>query len=169
MVIVLMGVTGTGKTTVGITLAQALHCEFADADDFHSEANRAKMHAGTPLTDADRGPWLASLHQWIVTWLAAGKMAVLACSALKAAYRTELAKDIPPDALRFVFLTGPESVIQGRLEARKGHYMPASLLDSQIAALEPPHDALQISIAQTVPEIVQQILTALSQEGYAVK
>ncbi|MHB8302775.1 MAG: gluconokinase [Acidobacteriaceae bacterium] len=167
MVIVLMGVTGRVKTTVGQALALAMGCVFADADDFHSAANRAKMHASIPLTDEDRAPWLASLHKQIALWLAAGKTAVLACSALKESYRAYLSADAPPGSVRFVYLTGPASIIHDRLEARQGHYMPASLLTSQIAALEPPRDALEVSIAQPVPAIVQQILTALSQEGYA--
>ncbi len=169
MVIVLMGVTGTGKTTVGQALAQAMHCEFADADDSHSPENRAKMHAGIPLTDGDRGPWLRSLHRQIETWLAEGVDAVLACSALKKSYRAELANGLTPDSIRFVYLTGPEPVIQARLDSRQGHYMPASLLGSQIADLEPPTDAIAVSITQTVPAIVQEILGALALEGYAGK
>lgn len=166
MVIVLMGVTGTGKTTVGQALAQAMGCEFADADDFHSAENRAKMHASIPLTDADREPWLRSLHAQISAWLSQGTDAVLACSALKQAYRAQLTAGAAPGLVRFVYLSGPESVIRGRLERRKGHYMPASLLDSQMAALEPPHDALRISVTQPVHTIVQQIMAALAQEGY---
>jgi gluconokinase len=167
MVVLLMGVTGTGKTTVGRALAQALGCEFADADDFHSAANRAKMHAGIPLDDGDRSPWLRSLHDRIIAWLAAGESAVLACSALKESYRAALVEDTAPGAVRFVLLQGPVALIQDRLEARKGHYMPPSLLPSQLAALEPPRGALQVSIAQPVAAIVQQILVALRREGYA--
>ena len=169
MVIVLMGVTGVGKTTVGQALAQAMDCQFADADDFHSPANRAKMHASIPLTDEDRGPWLCSLQHQIETWLAQGVQGVLACSALRESYRAELAKGVAPDSIRFVYLTGPTAVIESRLESRQGHYMPASLLGSQMATLEPPTDALVVSIAQTVPAIVQQILSALAGEGYAGK
>jgi gluconokinase len=167
MVVVLMGVTGTGKTTVGQALAARTGWPFADADDFHSAANRAKMHAGIPLTDEDRKPWLESLHQQILTWLHDGVNGILACSALKESYRAELTDGTGPRAVRFVFLSGPPDLIRQRMEARHGHYMPESLLPSQLATLEPPKDAIQISIDQTVPAIVDQILSALAAEGYA--
>ncbi len=167
MVVVLMGVTGTGKTTVGKVLAARTGWRFADADDFHSAANRAKMHAGIPLTDQDREPWLQSLHLQIVAWLRDGVNGILACSALKESYRTELTSGTGPRAVRFVFLTGPPELIRQRMETRYGHYMPESLLPSQLATLEPPHDAIQISIDQTVAAMVDQILSALAKEGYA--
>ena len=167
MVVVLMGVTGTGKTTVGEALAARTGWPFADADDFHSAANRAKMHAGIPLTDEDREPWLESLHQQILTWLRDGVNGILACSALKESYRTELTDGTGPRAVRFVFLSGPPELIRQRMEARHGHYMPESLLPSQMATLEPPRDAIQISIDQTVPAIVDRIVSALATEGYA--
>ncbi|MGB8481442.1 MAG: gluconokinase [Acidobacteriaceae bacterium] len=167
MVVVLMGVTGTGKTTVGEALSAGTGWPFADADDFHSAANRAKMHAGIPLTDEDREPWLRSLHQQIVTWLNSGVNGILACSALRESYRTELTAGTAPGSVRFVFLTGPPELIRQRMEARHGHYMPESLLPSQLATLEPPQDAIQISIDQTVPVMVDQILSALAKEGYA--
>lgn len=167
MVVVLMGVTGTGKTTVGEALAARTGWQFADADDFHSAANRAKMHAGIPLTDEDRGPWLESLHKQILAWLRDGVNGILACSALKETYRTELTDGTGPRAVRFVFLSGPPGLIRQRMEARHGHYMPESLLPSQLATLEPPRDAIQISIDQAVPAIVDQILSALAAEGYA--
>lgn len=156
-----MGVTGTGKTTVGRALAQATGWQFADADDFHSEANKAKMHAGIPLTDEDREPWLRSLHEQIADWHGNHINGILACSALKESYRATLMAGIPQDSIRLIYLTGPASVIQERLEARKGHYMPPSLLPSQIATLEPPRNAIEVSITQTVPAMVQQILGAL--------
>ncbi|MHB1937739.1 MAG: gluconokinase [Acidobacteriaceae bacterium] len=167
MVVVLMGVTGTGKTTVGEALAARTGWPFADADDFHSAANRAKMHAGIPLTDEDRGPWLRGLNDQIATWLRDGVNGALACSALKDSYRAELTEGSSPGAVRFIFLTGPASLIRERMEARHGHYMPESLLPSQLATLEPPRDAIEISIAQTVPAMVDQILSALAREGYA--
>ena len=167
MVVVLMGVTGTGKTTVGEALSARTGWPFADADNFHSAANRAKMHAGIPLTDEDREPWLESLHQQILTWLRDGVNGILACSALKESYRTELTDATGPRAVRFVFLSGPPELIRQRMEARHGHYMPESLLPSQLATLEPPRDAIQISIDRTVPAIVDQILSALATEDYA--
>ena len=162
-----MGVTGTGKTTVGRALAQSTGWQFADADDFHSEANRQKMHAGIPLTDEDRAPWLQSLHDCIAKWYAEGADGILACSALRESYRATLTDGIPHDFIRFVYLTGPASVIRQRLEARQGHYMSPSLLSSQIATLEPPHDAIEISIVQTVPAIVQEIIGKLQCGAYA--
>jgi gluconokinase len=167
MVVVLMGVTGTGKTTVGEALATRTGWPFADADDFHSAANRAKMHAGIPLTDEDREPWLRSLHQQIVDWLHDGVNGILACSALKESYRTELTARTASGSVRFVFLTGSPELIRQRMEARHGHYMPESLLPSQLATLEPPNDAIEISIAQTIPAMVDQILSALTKEDYA--
>jgi gluconokinase len=162
VIVILMGVTGTGKTTVGRALAQATGWQFADADDFHSEANRTKMHASIPLTDTDREPWLRSLHEQMASWFHEGANAILACSALKESYRITLAAGLPLDFVRFVYLTGPASVIRERLENRRGHYMPPSLLPSQIAALEPPNNAIEVSIEQTVPAMVQQIIGALT-------
>lgn len=167
MVAVLMGVTGSGKTTVGHALAKRTGWSFADADDFHSPANRAKMHSGIPLTDADREPWLESLHEQIQDWLQHGQNAVLACSALRESYRNALVAGTPKGAVCFVYLHGPAAVIHDRLEARRGHYMPPALLGSQLAALEPPADGIPISIAQSVPAIVEQIMNALAREGYA--
>lgn len=115
------------------------------------------MHAGIPLTDEDREPWLQSLHEQIAQWFRDGMNGILACSALKESYRATLTAGVPPDSVRFIYLTGPAAVIRARLEARQGHYMPPSLLPSQLAALEPPRDAVEIAITQTVPEIVQQI------------
>ena len=167
MVVVVMGVTGTGKTTVGEALALRTGWPFADADNFHSAANRAKMRAGIPLTDEDREPWLRSLHDQIATWLHEGVNGILACSALKESYRAELTKGIQRGCVRFIYLNGPASLIRERIEARRGHYMPESLLPSQLATLEPLRDAVEISIAQTVPAMVDQILSALAKEDYA--
>lgn len=161
MVVVIMGVAGSGKTTVGQALALRTGWPFGDADDFHSPANRAKMHAGIPLTDEDRKPWLQAIHDQIVRWIRDGVNGIVTCSALKESYRSTLTQGTPPGSVHFVFLTGPPAVIQQRMEARRDHFMPESLLPSQLATLEPPHDAIQISITQTVPAMVAEILTAL--------
>lgn len=161
MIVILMGVTGTGKTTVGHALAQATGWVFADADDFHSEANKEKMHSGVPLTDADRASWLAALHRQIVQWADQNQNAILACSALRQSYRDTLAQGLPADAVRWVYLTGPAELIRQRLQARHGHYMPVSLLPSQLATLEPPQDAIRIEVKQPIPTMVREILVAL--------
>lgn len=135
--IVLMGVSGCGKTSVGVPLAAALRTGYIEADDYHPEANRRKMAAGTPLTDADRWPWLDALAGATATIARAEGGVVTTCSALKRTYRERLAAaaDLP---LTFVWLDVPKPVLAQRLRARRNHYMPASLLDSQLATLEPP-------------------------------
>ena len=138
--VVVMGVAGSGKTLVGRALADRLGWTFVDGDDHHPEANRAKMAAGVPLTDADRWPWLDRLRALLDDARARGAGVVLACSALKASYRERLGAGDP--RLAFVFRDGDPAVIAARLAARRGHYMPPSLLDSQIATLERPADAL---------------------------
>jgi len=127
-----MGVCGTGKSTIGIQLADTLDWTYADADDFHPAPNVAKMRAGTPLSDEDRAPWLTTLRDH----LRDHPRTVLACSALKARYR-EILRAAAPD-IRFIFLQGDRDLLSSRLGARAGHYMPSSLLDSQLAALETP-------------------------------
>jgi len=157
MIILIMGVSGVGKTTVGQALAQQLGWPFADADDFHPAANVAKMHAGIPLTDADRAPWLQSLRAAIAGWLAAGQAVVLACSALKQAYREQL---IVGPEVKLVFLHADLDLIAGRMAARPGHYMNPDLLQSQFDTLEAPRDALSLDAAQPVPELVAAIRAA---------
>ena len=137
-VLVVMGVSGVGKTTIAKALARRLRAAFADGDDFHPPANVAKMSTGTPLTDADRGPWLAAIAAWIDARRAAGERGVVACSALKRHYRAVLA-DGRPD-VGIVYLRGPKALIANRLGGRRNHFMPPNLLDSQIATLEPPDD-----------------------------
>jgi gluconokinase len=161
MVVVLMGVSGSGKTTVGKLLAQALGAEFAEGDSYHPRANVEKMRRGIPLDDADRWPWLEALSAEIDRWLAAKKTVVLACSALKQSYRDVLAEGRPQ--VRFVYLRGDEALIRSRLDQRHGHYMPASLLTSQIAALEPPADAITVEIAGSPQTIVAEIRRYLDQ------
>jgi gluconokinase len=159
MVIVLMGVSGTGKTEVGTRLARALNGEFAEGDDYHPPANVEKMRSGEPLGDADRRPWLDILSREIGAWLDAGKTEVLACSALKQSYRDILKAGRP--GVRIVHLKGDEELIRSRLEGRHGHYMPASLLDSQFAALEEPEDAITVGIDATPEQIVAEIQAKL--------
>jgi gluconokinase len=160
MVIVLMGVSGTGKTAVGTRLAQALGGEFVEGDDYHPPANIEKMRSGVPLDDADRQPWLETLSREIGAWHDAGKTVVLACSALKQRYRDILKAGRP--GVRFVHLEGDKDLIRSRLAQRRGHYMPASLLDSQFAALEEPADAITVSVEGTPDQIVAEIMKELA-------
>ena len=157
--IVVMGVSGAGKTTLGRALAGAVGWDFADADDFHPPENIAKMRAGVPLSDADRAPWLAALGEEAGRRAAAGRPLVLACSALKRTYRDTL-RTCVPDA-RFVFLDGARETLAARLASRDGHFMPASLLDSQLAALEPPSDALRRDLDRPTPAQVAAVRAAL--------
>ena len=161
-VIIVMGVAGSGKTTVGRLLAAALDADYAEGDAYHSTENIAKMESGAPLDDADRSPWLAGMAADIDRWLAAGRRTVLACSALKQRYRVVLIGDRRGVVL--VHLTGPEALIRDRLAARKNHYMPADLLASQLAALEEPDNALTIDIRPAPNVISAGILDRLRQD-----
>jgi gluconokinase len=136
VILIIGGVSGSGKTTVGALLAGRLGWEFADADSFHPPANIAKMRAGIPLTDADRGPWLRAIAAWMDERIAAGESAVVTCSALKRSYRDTLLGGRPE--ARLVFLLADRDVLARRLTQRHGHFFPAGLLDSQLADLEPP-------------------------------
>ena len=157
MVLVLMGVTGTGKTTIGRLLSSRLGWPFEDGDDFHSEANKLKMASGTPLTDEDRTPWLQAIHARITDVVDAGTNEIVACSALKQSYRDLLRGGIPEHLLRFVLLTAPEALLAARLAARTHPFMNPNLLPSQIATLEWPRDAWQISVAGTPESAVEAI------------
>jgi carbohydrate kinase (thermoresistant glucokinase family) len=159
MIVVLMGVTGSGKTTVGSALAAALGWPYFDADDFHPPSNVAKMASGVPLTDADRAPWLAALRARIQEIQSAGGHAVFGCSALKASYRETLAAG--DRGVRFVYLHGSEALLAERLRHRVGHFMNPDLLDSQLATLEPPSDAVPIEIALPVSAQVAAVRTVL--------
>ncbi|MCP3136236.1 gluconokinase [Pyxidicoccus xibeiensis] len=159
MVVIVMGVSGAGKTTVGRALAEALGWRFVDADDLHPKANVEKMAAGVPLTDEDRWPWLAAIRQVMADALARGEDLVLANSALKKAYRDRLAVD--PERVRFVYLDAPREVLAHRLSQRQGHFMPPSLLDSQLATLEPPLHALIVDVTPPPPEVVKAIRRGL--------
>jgi len=137
-VVVVMGVSGSGKSTVASVLAGRLGGELADADDFHPPSNVAKMAAGLPLDDQDREPWLRDIAAWLAVRTRSGRSAVVSCSALKRAYRDVLRAAAP--GLVFLHLTGPRELLERRMQDRTGHFMPASLLDSQLAALEPLQD-----------------------------
>jgi gluconokinase len=154
MVIILMGVTGSGKTTIGRLLAAQLGWKYFDADDFHSAANIAKMHNGIPLNDEDRMPWLESLSELIRSSLENGENIVLGCSALKESYRAYLVLD---ESVRLVYLQGSYELIHQRLSERHGHYMNPKLLDSQFETLEEPADALRVDISPSPEEIVKTI------------
>jgi gluconokinase len=145
-VVLLMGVAGSGKTTVGRLLSQTADWRFTDADDFHPPANVAKMAAGIPLTDEDRAPWLAALRAHIDARLAAGDNTVIACSALKKAYRDVLIAD--PGRVKLVYLRGSRELLHERLLQRTAHFMKPAMLDSQLAQLEPPASAFTVDIAQ---------------------
>ncbi|MCY1064226.1 gluconokinase [Nannocystis sp. RBIL2] len=159
VVIVVMGVSGAGKTTIGLRLAAALGARFIDADEFHTPANRAKMAAGTPLDDADRAPWLHTLATEIDGWLQHEGDVVLACSALRAVHRAMLRRD--PTRVVFVYLQIDPDVARARLLARRHHFFKADLLDSQLATLEPPDDAVTVDAAQPVEAVVADILAGL--------
>ena len=153
-VIVLTGVSGSGKTTVGRLLAEELGWEFHEADDYHSAASVEKMRGGTPLDDADRRQWLEALRDLIRDRLARGASAVLACSALKKSYRMLLYVD---ERVRFVYLKGDYGVIRERLGGRRGHFMNPSLLGSQFETLEEPTAAVEVDVSASPEEIVSEI------------
>ena len=161
MVIMLMGVSGSGKTRVGSLLAQQLGWEFADADDYHPAANVDKMRSGIPLTDSDRAPWLDALHCLIADWILKSRNAVLACSALKQAYREKLQVDAQ---VRVLYLKASAELLARRLLDRRGHYMKKEMLESQLATLEEPGDAVVVDASGTPEEIVQEIRRQLRLE-----
>ena len=162
MIILLMGVSGSGKSTVGRLLADTLGWTFCDADDLHPPANLEKMRQGIPLEDTDRMPWLQLLADRIDGWLLHGTDAVMACSALRESYRRMLVPD--PTRVRVVHLTGDFSLIEARLRTRSGHFMPPALLRSQFEALEAPADAIVVDVALPPEEIVARIVGALGLE-----
>ena len=149
-----MGVTGAGKTTIGTMLAAQLNWQFADADTFHPPANIQKMSRGVPLNDTDRAPWLAAMRKAILEWIAAGKNVVLACSALKRAYRDELR---PSPQVKIVYLKGNYALFAERIRQRHGHFAGEGILAGQFADLEEPDDAITIDAAKSPEEIVAGI------------
>ncbi len=160
-ILIVMGVSGCGKSTIGQALATRLDCPFYDGDDFHPQANVDKMASGQPLDDTDRAPWLAALAQLASDHLARGQSAVIACSALKQTYRDQLR--VNADVL-FVYLEGSFDLIWQRMSERENHYMKAEMLQSQFATLEPPtaDEALIVSIEQPVDAIVATIMDAVA-------
>lgn len=154
-----MGVTGSGKTTIGRKLARSLGWKYFDADDFHSAANVGKMRSGVPLNDQDRKPWLETLQRLIQNSLANNEPAILACSALKQSYREVLLVD---ERVKFVYLKGDYNLIKKRLTVRSNHYMDPALLDSQFQTLEEPEGVLKVDIHSSPDEIVQIIRTRLN-------
>ncbi len=159
MVVVMMGVTGAGKSTVGRALATALGWEFHDGDELHSAASKLKMHRGVALDDADRAPWLSAIRKLILSMLSEGRDGVIACSALKQSYRDEIVVD--PNSVRIVYLKGSKEVIAERLRNRGGHFMNPDLLQSQFDTLEEPHDAIVVEITMAPEAIVSAIRARL--------
>ena len=161
-VLVVMGVSGSGKTTVAALLAGRLRWEFEDADDLHPAANIAKMHAGMPLTDTDRWPWLHAVAGWIDATRAAGRQGVVACSALKRGYRDVIIGDRA--GVQLVYLKGDRNLIRARLACRHGHFMPAGLLESQFEALEEPiadEHPIVVSIDRRPREIFDELMSMI--------
>ena len=160
MIVIVMGVTGVGKTTVGQLLAEKTGWPLYDADAYHSPANVEKMRAGIPLTDDDRWPWLDRLNALLREAESRGESAILACSALKQRYRERLQKSLK--SVRWVYLKGDIELIRSRLQQRKGHYMNPGLLQSQFDALEPPGDALVVDVGDEPAALAQRVLASFA-------
>jgi gluconokinase len=158
MIIVVTGVAGSGKTTVGAMLADAMRCAFLEGDSLHSKENIDKMSHGMPLTDGDRAPWLSAIHARILDAVERGQDLVVACSALKQSYRSVLAEGVP---IIWVYLNGSAELIRSRLRGRPGHFMKADMLASQFAALEKPSDAVVVDVSAPPGAVVAQILAEL--------
>jgi gluconokinase len=154
MIVIVMGTTGSGKTTIGSLLAKRLGWEFVDADAYHPSANVEKMGRGIPLTDADRMPWLKILHDKIAEWIAERRNVILACSALKQSYRDEL---VIGSEVKLVYLKGTYELFSERVLARKGHFAKQDLIASQFATLEEPKDAVVANAGKSPQEIVEEL------------
>lgn len=167
MILILMGVSGTGKSTLGTMLSSETGWPFLDGDDFHPAANKAKMAAGHPLDDTDRAPWLAILHDKIADYAQRGESMIMACSALKAKYRDVLRGELSADTVRFAILTAPAETIADHLHHRSHEFMNPNLLTSQLATLENPSDdeAWHISVAGTAQESLELLKTKLRGVG----
>ncbi len=168
-ILVIMGVSGSGKTTIGKMLAERLNWDFEEGDELHPAANVKKMHAGIALSDKDRKPWLEAIRSWIDMQGQKGRPAIIACSALKRTYRDFLGKDRPQ--VHFIYLSGSRELIAQRLAKRRGHFMPAKLLDSQFLALEEPgadKSSTRVDIALPPGAIVDEIMDRLLSKGLIV-
>ena len=163
MILIVMGVSGSGKSTVAEAMNARLHWAFQEGDALHPPSNVEKMHAGVPLTDADRAPWLAAVRRWIDAQLEAGNSGVVTCSALKRSYRDGLVAGRP--TVRLLYLMGDAVMLEQRLARRSGHFMPAALLESQLSTLEPPgpdERPIVVSVNGTLEETVQAALAAVT-------
>lgn len=163
MIVVLMGVSGSGKTTIGTALAERIGAQFADADDFHPAANKAKMAAGQALTDEDRQPWLQTLNRLLRGWFEAGTEGILACSALKQSYRATLLQGIPDGPLQFVLLDGSKELIASRLAGRHHAFMNPHLLESQLQTLEVSEDVVRVCNDRSSQVVVDEVLAKLKE------
>lgn len=164
MILVLMGVSGAGKTTIGKALSKRTGLIFADADDYHTAASKRKMGLGQPLNDADRAPWLVKLNQLLLRWDQEARGGVLACSALEEKYRVTMEEGIPANRIHFILLEGPAELIAKRLAARHHEFMDPKLLASQLEILEPPSEAnaLRVVNDRPVDEVVEEILARIT-------
>lgn len=167
MIVIVAGVAGSGKTTLGTLLADTLHWHFVDADAFHPVANIVKMRSGQPLTDADRKPWLAAIGAWVDECIAAGESGVAGCSALRQAYRDQLLGGRP--AVRIAFLQISREVAHERLAGRKGHFFTVKLLDSQFAELEPPQEAPGLVLVDATLSPQRAVATIIERLGLSAE